>query len=109
MSPILVAHVLLCLYLVGSVFDRARIMSHRVRRDIRFVFFVLGLVAIAGFVAPFVLAWLPDWWSVSLLAAISAVQRVTAHHWRSGPPECFQLPGYISHNRRATDIEGSPS
>lgn len=109
MNPILVAHVLLCLYLLGSVFDRARLMSYRVRRDIRAVFCALGLVAIAGLVAPVVVAWTPDWWSVSLLAAISAVQRVTAHHWRAGPPECFHLPGFVTHNRRATDVEGSPS
>lgn len=109
MTPILVAHLLLCLYLTGSVFDRARVMSYRVRRDIRLVFCILGVVAIAGLVAPFVTGWAPDWWSISLLFAISAVQRVTAHHWHGGPPECFHLPGYITHNRRATDVEGSPS
>ncbi len=109
MSPLLIAHVLLCAYLVASVFDRARLMSYRIRPDIRLVFCALGVVAIAGLVAPFVVAWMPDWWAVSQLTAISAVQRVTAHHWRAGPPECFHRPGYVSHNRRASDIEGSPS
>ena len=96
---LVVLHELLCIVLACSVFERGRQMDHYVRRDVRAVFFALFLVAMAGVVAPLAFAWGPDWWSILLLAAIVAVQLVTAAHWVHGVPRQFYRPGHAPRSR----------
>ena len=103
MTMLLVIHLILCAYLAGSVIARCLAMSHDTRRDVRAVFWLLGIIAIVGAAAPVIWQWRPDPLHLAMAAAISAVQAVTARHWRSGVPKCFQRPGCIPRNRRSSD------
>ena len=103
---LLVAHLLLCGYLLITVFERAVAMSSRVRDDVRCVFGVLGTAAAFGFVAPFVFtSWQPDPFGVVMTAAICIVQHVTARHWTKGVPDCFYRPEFMPRRRRADDVD----
>lgn len=88
----LIAHELLCLVVLWSVFCRAVQSTARVRVAIRAAFFGLGIVASAGVVAPLAWGLQPGWFSMLLLAAIAVVQVVTAHYWRHGVPPRFYKP-----------------
>lgn len=78
------------LALVWSLFCRASHTSKaNTRRDIRWAFAFLGVVAILAVLAPF-WGYDPDWLAISLLAAIAVVQLTTAYHWRKGVPEQFR-------------------
>jgi len=86
-------HLALCLYIVGSVFARAVLMdAHTVHADVRFVFWVLAVVALWGIAAPLVVGWAPDLYTVAIEGAFCAVQRVTARYWGSKVPEQFCRP-----------------
>ncbi|KAB2965829.1 MAG: hypothetical protein F9K15_18415 [Zoogloea sp.] len=95
-------HILLCLHLLITVFARAVATSRHVYADVRLVFVVLGGVAMYGLVAPLVMPWSPDSYSIAITAAVCAVQHVTARHWHSGVPAEFFKPDYRP-RRRATD------
>jgi hypothetical protein len=73
-----------------SCFCRAAHTSKaNTKRDIRWVFTVLGVVSIICAAAP-VLGYEPDGIAVLLTAAISLVQFVTSYHWRNGVPQRFR-------------------
>lgn len=86
----IIAHEILCIALFYSVFCRAVRMDKTTRAEIRFVLLVLGTVAALGIPAPLQWThWSPDWWSMALLASITALQLVTAWHWTRGVPPRF--------------------
>lgn len=99
-------HELLCAALFYSVFCRAVRSCGSVRADIRFAFFLLGIVSCAGMAAPLVWGLIPDPFGLALLAAITVVQLVTAHHWSAGVPDRFYKPGCAPRKRRACDTTG---
>lgn len=103
---VVIAHEILCLIILWSVFCRSVQSSDRVRADVRTAFFLLGIVACAGIVAPIAWAYIPDLFGFALLSAIAAVQGVTAYHWSAGVPHKFYKPGYAPTRRRACDIDG---
>lgn len=104
MIALTLIHILLCLYLVGSVFCRAVLMdAHTVHADVRFVFWLLGAVALWGISAPLVAGWAPDLYMLTLEAAFCAVQRVTSRYWAGEvPPQFCRI---VPRNRRSTDNE----
>jgi asparagine N-glycosylation enzyme membrane subunit Stt3 len=78
------------LALVCSLFCRASHTSKgNTRRDIRWAFTFLGVVAIVATLAPF-WGYDPDPLTIALLAAIAVVQITTAYHWRRGVPAQFR-------------------
>lgn len=101
-------HVALCAALAWSVFDRAVLMSTDVEADVRAVFCGLGVVALAGLLAPLVFGYVPDVFVLSLEAAIFFVQRITDRYWHAGVPDRFYKPGHAPRTRRATDMEAAP-
>jgi uncharacterized membrane protein len=105
-DTILITHELLCLALLYSVFCRAAKSCEKVRADVRFAFFVLGIVACAGVAAPLAWGFIPDVFGLSLLAAMTTVQLVTAHHWKAGVPDRFYKPGCVPRGRRSCDVGG---
>lgn len=111
MAPdtVLITHELLCLALLYSVFCRAVHSCEKVRTDVRFAFFLLGIVACAGMAAPLTWHFIPDLFTLALLAAMTGVQLVTAHHWAAGVPDRFYKPGQAPRARRACDLFGGCS
>lgn len=105
MAPdtVLIIHELLCLALFYSVFCRAVHSCEKVRTDVRFAFFLLGIVACAGMAAPLTWHFIPDPFTLALLAAMTGVQLVTAHHWAAGVPDRFYKPGCAPRARRSCD------
>lgn len=101
----LLVHEILCVVLFGTVFRRLVVCSCIVRADVRLAFFVLGVVACAGIVAPISFSFVPNPFSVALLIAVCLVEIVTAHHWRSGVPEQLLKPGHVPRMRRESDRE----
>jgi hypothetical protein len=59
------------------------------KRDIRWVFTLLGVVSIVCMAAP-LFDYRPDGIAVVLAGAIALVQFVTSHHWRAGVPKQFR-------------------
>lgn len=100
---LIISQEVLCAMLFYSVFCRAVRSCERVRTDIRLAFVCLGLVACAGMAAPLVWGLVTDLFGLALLAAITLVQLVTAHHWENGVPDRFLKPGCLPKNRRETD------
>lgn len=83
-------HELLCFALFYSVFCRAVRMNKTTRHGIRVVLTVIGMVAAIGMAVPLQWAnWTPDWFTLALLASITALQLVTAYHWGRGVPDRF--------------------
>lgn len=105
-SVLVLIHELLCAALFYSVFCRAVRSSEQVRADVRFAFFLLGLVACVGMAAPLVWGLVPDLFGLAALAAMTIVQLVTARHWSEGVPDRFYKPGCAPRRRRASDIGG---
>lgn len=99
-------HELLCAVVFYSVFSRAVKSCEKVRGDVRFSFFVLGLVACLGMAAPVVWGQVPDVFGLLLLAAVALVQIVTAQHWATGVPDRFYRPECVPRRRRRTDSQG---
>ena len=90
MITLTLIHLALCLYIVGSVFARAVLMdAHTVHTDVRFVFWVLAVVALWGVAAPLVVGWVPDIYMVAIEGAFCAVQRVTSRYWAGEVPPQF--------------------
>lgn len=102
---ITVVHVLLCLHLAYTVFDRAQLMSDAVYTSIRAVFWLLGCAALWGIAAPVVVGFVPDAYSLAITLAICAVQHTTNRYWQGRVPDPFYRPGTLQHCRRATDPE----
>jgi len=96
----LAAHVVMCLYVFSSVFIRAKWLDHRAQTSIRLVFFVLGCVALLGVAWPVARPWVPDLWSLLLLAVVCLVQRTTAEKWRDGVPYQFLRCAYPAESRK---------
>ena len=87
------AHELMCAVLFYSVFYRAVRMGESTRQDIRIALMALGTVAAMGVAVPLHWrTWHPDCLYLALLASITAVQVVTAYHWRDGVPSRFLKP-----------------
>lgn len=107
-GTMILIHELLCAALFYSVFCRAVRSCESVRADVRFAFFVLGVVACAGMAAPLVWGLVPDPFGLALLGAITIVQLVTAHHWSAGVPDRFYKPGCVPKRGRATQ-GGTPN
>lgn len=107
-SATLIYHELLCAVLIYTVFCRAVKTDERVRLDVRFAFFVLGMASCLGMAAPLVWGVLPSPISLVMLTAFVAVQVTTARHWKHGVPGCFYKPCSVP-RRRASDREISPS
>ena len=105
-SSLLLLHEVLCGLLFYTVFFRAVKSCGRVRCDVRVSFFVLGIVACYGMAAPIAWAFVPDLFSLALLAGIALVQMVTTHHWRHGVPDRYYKPGAAPRNRRRSDGMG---
>lgn len=104
MTASVVAHEVLCIALFYTVFCRSVSTSAKVKADVRFAFFVLGVVACMGMVAPVAWAYEPHPFALALLAAVVLVQIITAHHWSNGVPEQFVQTRYRARRRRATDF-----
>lgn len=102
------AHELLCAALFWSVFCRAVRMTTNTRPSIRYALLVMGTVAAVGLAVPVHwTAWRPDWLYLAMLASITAVQLVTAYHWRDGVPARFVKPP-AGPDRRTTDRRDAP-
>ena len=87
-------HVMLSLALLGSQFCRAIATDKHTRLPILLAFYALTAAAVFSLFAPIVIkGWRPSWETVALLAAITAVQIVTARYWRNGTPRAFQNEG----------------
>ena len=102
----LIAHELLCLVLIVTVFCRAVRMDDTVRMDVRLAFFLLGAVACLGVPAPWVWGLYPNPFTLLLLGGIALVQIVTSRYWRTGVPLSFYRPDRMP-RRRASDGEGA--
>jgi uncharacterized membrane protein len=108
MNPYVTAHLLLCAALFFTVFCRAVKTDSTIKADVRFAFFVLGLVACMGMAAPLAWAYEPDLMDLALLGAVVFVQAVTAHHWKDEvPPQFVKTQFRTTHGRRATDREAA--
>jgi hypothetical protein len=103
MTANVLIHEALCFALFYTVFCRAVRSDARVKTDVRFAFFVLGAVSIAGIAAPIVWAHQPSRFDLALLASIVLVQAVTARHWTHGVPEHFLQDKHRPRNRQAQD------
>jgi hypothetical protein len=78
--------------LVYSCFCRAAFTNKRnTRRDVRWAFSLLGVMALLSVFLPF-WGYNPDGFTVALLVVITLVQLTTAHHWRNGVPAKFRRP-----------------
>ena len=93
-QAMLFSHLLMCAYIVWSVFARARWLDDRALPGIRLVFCILGAAALLGVAWPIARQWAPDAWSLIMLAAICLVQRTTAEKWHEGVPEQFLCPAH---------------
>lgn len=102
-ATIVLVHELLCVALFYSVFFRAVQTCEKVRANVRFAFFCLGLVACGGMAAPIAWSFVPDLFSLALLAGVALVQLVTTYYWRNGVPDRFYKPGEGPRNRRRSD------
>lgn len=102
----IIPHELLCMILFYSVFRRAVHSCENVRTDVRFAFFLLGVIACGGMVAPLAWHFVPDLFALLLLLAVTLVQLVTDRYWMHGVPYHFYKPGYPPPRRRATDTQG---
>jgi hypothetical protein len=99
-------HELLCIALFYSVFCRAVRMDKTTRADVRLALQAMGSVAALGIAVPLQWpTWQPDWFTLALLASITAVQLITAYHWRDGTPGKFSKP--TNNNRRSRERRGS--
>lgn len=97
-------HEALCAALFFTVFCRAVKTDATVRADVRFAFFVLGIAACAGMVAPVAWAHQPNAYDLLLLGAVVLVQAITAHHWAEEvPPQFVKTQFRRTRRRRATD------
>ena len=106
MNALVLAHELLCITLFYTVFCRSVSTDEKVKVDVRFAFFVLGVVACMGMVAPVAWGYEPHPFALALLAAVVIVQVITAHHWAHGVPEKFIKPEHRPTMRRASDRGG---
>ena len=89
----IIAHEILCLALFYSIFCRAVRMDQTTLVGIRIALQVVGTVAAIGIAVPVHWpTWRPDWFTLALLASITALKLVTAHHWRHGVPDRFVKP-----------------
>jgi len=105
MTPYLFIHEVLCFALFFTVFCRAVKTDQTVRMDVRLAFFVLGIAACAGMVAPITWAHEPDTFQLFLLGAVVLVQAVTAHHWNEEvPPQFVKTEFRRTRRRRVTDL-----
>lgn len=104
-DAMLIAHELLCLVLIFTVFCRAVRMDGTVRIDVRLAFFLLGAVACMGVPAPLVLGFYPNAFTLLLLGGIALVQIVTSRYWRRGVPLSFYRPDRMP-RRRSSDRKG---
>lgn len=108
MNALVLAHELLCVTLFYTVFCRAVSTDEKVKVDVRFAFFVLGVVACMGMVAPIAWGYEPHPFALALLAAVVIVQVITAHHWAHGVPEQFVKTQFRGQRRRrASDLANS--
>ena len=82
-------HIAMCAYLFSTVFVRAVCLSRDARADVRLVYWVLGLIALAGIAAPLTIGWTPDAYALALTAAVCAVQTVNWRYWRGRVPTEF--------------------
>jgi len=106
MTPEILVHEALCAALFVTVFCRAVKTDATVRADVRFAFFVLGIAACAGIVAPVAWAHQPNAYDLLLLGAVVLVQVITAHHWQHEvPPQFVKTQFRRTRRRRATDQE----
>ena len=88
---------MLCAAIFWSCFCRQTKSSARTtREDIRTVFWLLAVSSLTLGIAPWAPRLWPEleaynvtWASLALLAAVAAVQMVTAKHWRNGVPTAF--------------------
>lgn len=81
---------LAALSLFWCCFCRSSFTSKRnTKRDVRWAFTLLGVVAIVCIVAP-LWDYRPDPIAIIVLVAAALVQLVTDHHWRGGLPKAFQ-------------------
>jgi hypothetical protein len=88
----IIAHEILCFMLFYSVFCRAVRMDHTTRPGIRISLQVMGTVAAIGIAVPLHWrTWMPDWFTLAMLASITALQLVTAYHWVNGVPSQFTM------------------
>lgn len=102
----LILHEALCAAIFYSVFCRSVKSCGKVRADVRLAFLLLGTVASVGMAAPLVWGLIPDLFGLSILAAITVVQLVTARHWSAGVPDKFYRPEHMPRKRRYTDYAG---
>lgn len=106
-DALLIAHELLCVALLWTVFLKLVACSAKVRVAVRLALISLGAAACSGLVAPLSWHFVPDVFTLFLMAAVCAVELVTAHYWAAGVPDPFYKPGCAPRRRRAADfLEG---
>lgn len=103
MTASVLAHEVMCATLFYTVFCRSVSTDDTVKADVRFAFFVLGVTACMGMVAPIAWAYDPHPFALALLAAVVLVQIITAHHWAHGVPDQFVKTDFRARRRRSTD------
>lgn len=85
---LMLVHEATCFALLASVFCRFVRTTCRTKLAIRLVFWLMGMVALAGMALP-LLGGVVSWFSVAMTCSVLAVQWVTAYYWRHGTPEEF--------------------
>ena len=103
MKLTLIIHEILCAILIYTVFIRAVKTDENVKLSVRFAFFLLGTTACIGIPAPLSGVFVPDAFSVLLLAATTLVQLATSNYWHNGPPYNAYKKGRAP-KRRSSDF-----
>jgi uncharacterized membrane protein len=108
MNPNIFAHEILCAALFFTMFCRAVKTDSKIKADVRFAFFILGIVSCMGMAAPIAWGYQPTLYEISLLGAVVLVQTITSHHWRQEVPYQFVKTEYRTmRRRRASDSVGT--
>lgn len=93
----LMLHSALCIVLMWGCFCRLARTDANTRESVRMAFWALFIAALVAFNAPWawklwdVKRYIIQWTDLALLAAMTLVQVVTAHHWHAGAPLAFRL------------------
>lgn len=89
-------HSALCIVLMWGCFCRLARTDAHTRESVRMAFWALFIAAFVAFNAPWawklwdVKRYIVQWTDLTLLAAMTLVQVVTAHHWHAGAPLAFR-------------------
>jgi len=88
-----ILHEILCVLMLHGAFCRLVRVNQETHISIRIAFFLIGFSACAGIAQPINTSWAPSIFELSLLVGVVTMQLVTAHRWRDGVPDKFQIRG----------------